>query len=361
MEEVDHIRGEIIHDGTLPHREFNFDRHGHLYIDLENLPDETPLETEFSVGLPVFLVAPIEVLRLLTFSNKGNFLFEVLPFSSLGPCRDKPTPYNYSCTVCFFVRWLLNARPTYEEAVHCLSNQEPTVVFEVAREIWCRLHVKPLRYRKYIWDEYREFHIKPLLDVYFDEETDTDLQDDATKCIYMWVNFINFITHVDFLQNPSIASCDALAFIGDFLIFSLRDAACNFPEFKEEHSSCSIFLLAAFCKHEEMFNIISQLSKIVAPALTAFNDSTWLESPSTTLMSYCQNILLCNSTEVYSLDLIPMNLLSHIRNAGYSMECTCVLVKSFLEYVIALREENVVDQPPIFSFLQLLFYLDSPY
>ena len=157
MEEFVQLGNAMKHDSFIPHRTFDLANDGGMLIDLRNLPNGTRMASPDCPNLPVYIVAPVEALRIRTFTENRNYLFEILTDEyNETPMAFTPTPYNDNCTVCLLVRWLLESQPSYAEAVYCLCEQEKACVFEVACEIWCRLHPKPFQYLHYSTENGRE-------------------------------------------------------------------------------------------------------------------------------------------------------------------------------------------------------------
>ncbi|CDS43619.1 conserved hypothetical protein [Echinococcus multilocularis] len=144
------------HFSNVQHSPFDPVIDGGLYIDLENLPTNTPtvtLDDNFAVEptgtiqIPVFIVGPMVALSWRCgrpfLGDKTNFI-DSLDFSLVYD----PTPENPNCKVCQLVRWLLTECPSYATAVNTMYSEDPIIVFEVMREIWSRFTTKVLRFSK---------------------------------------------------------------------------------------------------------------------------------------------------------------------------------------------------------------------
>ncbi|KAL5106625.1 hypothetical protein TcWFU_002144 [Taenia crassiceps] len=142
------------HFSNVQHAPFDPQTDCGLYIDLENLPPDTPTvtlgdtyiyESNGTIRLPFFVVVPMIALLLKCKeirSDKSAKFIDDLDFRLVY----NPTPENPDCRVCHLVRQLLTQRKSYEEALLAMYLEEPIIIFEVMREIWSRFSTKVLRF-----------------------------------------------------------------------------------------------------------------------------------------------------------------------------------------------------------------------
>ncbi|VDM22448.1 unnamed protein product [Hydatigera taeniaeformis] len=142
------------HESSVLHRRFDPDTDANLYIDLENLPPNTPMmsfedtydfEVDGGIEIPLFIAGPMKVLLCLVedsvFDNSDDFMDD-LGYRLIYD----PTPYEPECDVCCLVEWLLTECHNYAECLTELFGLEQIRIFEIMREIWCRLRPKPVAF-----------------------------------------------------------------------------------------------------------------------------------------------------------------------------------------------------------------------
>ncbi|EUB56129.1 zinc finger protein [Echinococcus granulosus] len=155
MQEVLELEPQVYnprHESELLHRPFDSQIDTDLYIDLENLPPDTPMMTfgndydllsDEGISIPLFIAGPMKVLRSINdergIQHPDNFLLD-LDYRLIYD----PTPYEPQCDVCELVRWLLTECENYGQCLEELFGLQQIVIFEIMREIWCRLRPKPL-------------------------------------------------------------------------------------------------------------------------------------------------------------------------------------------------------------------------
>ncbi|VDM32763.1 unnamed protein product [Hydatigera taeniaeformis] len=142
----------IPHDSSVQHIADAFHTENIHYIDLENLPPDTPtvkLGSDYccdengAITLPNFIVAPMMALSMRCkpcSTYEGDIFIDRLDLN----LRTGPTLENPKCKVCSLVKWLLTERDPYESTVVALYPEDPLILFEVMREIWSRFTTKVL-------------------------------------------------------------------------------------------------------------------------------------------------------------------------------------------------------------------------
>ncbi|KAL5971539.1 hypothetical protein TSMEX_000710 [Taenia solium] len=142
----------VCHASTVHHAPFDPQNDGDLYIDLENLPPDTPTvtlsdaylyESDGTIRLPIFIVAPMMALVLRCKGHRSDKGAKFI--DSLDPrLVYDPTPENPNCRVCHLVRQLLTQHRPYEEVMLAMYLEDPIIIFEVMRELWSRFSTKVL-------------------------------------------------------------------------------------------------------------------------------------------------------------------------------------------------------------------------
>ncbi|KAL5106883.1 hypothetical protein TcWFU_005808 [Taenia crassiceps] len=142
------------HNSDVVHRPFDLQLDVDLYINLENLPPNTPMMAfgndydqpiDQGINIPLFIAGPMVVLRdIITepgVRHTDDFIDE-LDFSLIYD----PTPFEPQCEVCDLVQWLLTECQNYGQCLSRLFVLRQIIIFEIMREIWCRLRPKPLAF-----------------------------------------------------------------------------------------------------------------------------------------------------------------------------------------------------------------------
>ncbi|KAL5970811.1 hypothetical protein TSMEX_001462 [Taenia solium] len=141
-----------LHYTNIEHRPFNLACDRLLFIDLEYLPPKTPALTFGDgfkhmcypgIAIPLFIAGPMLVLRSKCeqVPNDGDASF----FYDLeAEGIQLPTPENRECWVCCLVSWLLRECDNFSDCCERLQNESQAIIYEVMKEIWCRLSPKPL-------------------------------------------------------------------------------------------------------------------------------------------------------------------------------------------------------------------------
>ena len=315
MEEFAQLGSAIKHGSFTPHRRFDQVADLGMLIDMNNIPNETRLAEPDYPNLPVYSVAPIEALRIRTFIENRNYLFEILidEFNET-PLPFTPTPYNENCTVCLLVQWLVERQPSYAEAVYCLCEQEEACVFEVACEIWSRLHPKPFKNLHYAVQCGREIITLYQLLRSHNEEIDQDQRNRFQNTLHSSFNLAVFGAHVDFISNQSTVLCQTTEHIVSFLLLTLRHAACTFPEFSEEDCTVPLAILKAKLINDIMRRILITLANKVGIAISGFFGFEGLDSTRIRARSIAESfhqILCYNTLDIFSPYLLPPDLLVH--------------------------------------------------
>ncbi|KAL5106555.1 Huntingtin [Taenia crassiceps] len=141
-----------VHAGDLVHRPYNPCCDSELLINLDNLPPNTPtmgFEVTYNavgrpeIQIPLFIAGPLLVFRLHSEDFRPSYLMDFVRSMSTER-RRKPTPENPDCDVCNLVRWLVTECRNYEDCFQRLYHKPQVIVYEVMKEIWLRLHIKPI-------------------------------------------------------------------------------------------------------------------------------------------------------------------------------------------------------------------------
>ncbi|VDK22232.1 unnamed protein product [Taenia asiatica] len=146
------VKPNQVHASSLVHREFNPCCDSDIFIDLENLPPDTPMmgfEVTYNalgppdIPIPLFIAGPLLVFRLHSEDFRSSCLTDFIR-SMPADRRQQPTPENPDCEVCCLVQWLLTECQDYDQCFRRLYPKPQVIVYEVMKEIWLRLYRKPI-------------------------------------------------------------------------------------------------------------------------------------------------------------------------------------------------------------------------
>lgn len=129
------------------HDVFDINVHYNLLIDLNNLPHDQPMmQVHQPTAVPYFIIGPLGAFSLIVIgASSSTELF----LTNYDNCTFRnPTPYHPDCRICVLVQWVLENCPSVTACVGKLLKETPLNIFEVNREIWCRLYPKPIEFSK---------------------------------------------------------------------------------------------------------------------------------------------------------------------------------------------------------------------
>lgn len=128
----------------LPHKEFNPMYNTGLYISLKNIDESKWMRTLHpEAGVPLFLFTAMEALKDCIMEREDDTAKSYINLIVNTNIR-YPTPPNSECRICQLVNYLLKKCENLDEAKEILMKEDTIIVFEVNRELWTRIHPKPL-------------------------------------------------------------------------------------------------------------------------------------------------------------------------------------------------------------------------
>ncbi|KAM7533552.1 hypothetical protein Aperf_G00000123646 [Anoplocephala perfoliata] len=138
------MQGPIHHAiSEIPHANFTPQIHNNLYLNLNNLPLNEEMRTLYPFGIPIFLHTALDVLANAALTQDPDVTVSIDTQITYTNIR-KPTPPHPDCLICRIVDWIITSCPNPHECRTRLQSLNLITIFEVNRELWCRILPKPL-------------------------------------------------------------------------------------------------------------------------------------------------------------------------------------------------------------------------
>lgn len=271
----------IHHSSTVQHVPFDPQNNSDLYIDLENLPPDTPTVTlsdayicdsDGTIKLPTFIVAPMMALILRC---KGHLSDKSAKFIDNLDSRlvCDPTPESPDCKVCQLVRRLLTHCPSYEETMLNMYSEDPIIIFEVMREIWSRFSTKVLRFsERHVKYAKTISYITIPLELEYKTPMTPKLRENmrwpaCMEASLEWTNGFMFLLRNDIGERG--INSQVACFIFCNLIRILRMHVEDFLPLENQEVFPQFYMLKAIKAHpSEVIRIISRLANAITLSLT---------------------------------------------------------------------------------------------
>lgn len=340
------------HESHIVHQPFDPQRDVDLYINLENLPPGTPMMTfgndyrdpiDAGIEIPVFIGGPMWV------------LLEIIEEGGIHPTDDlindlnssliyDPTPYEPQCTVCVLVRWLLTQCQHYGECLH-LCRLRQIMIFEIMREIWCRLRPKPLAFSGRHLDQASriKYLILPMHNMY-----PLPLFPFAPPAVLPWVQggrlvSLEWTYGFMFLIHEDIVSAGELAPISRFLFANLIRILRAYINaklpFVPGATNSRLYILDAIWLNSGIaLEVVMKLAKTIFLTLAEL-EGDWIPHPTPPppgfrrensiwyrkrMQRIVDNLLAMNVAELFYNGANPENFYQHSINCATSPQlCPC--------------------------------------
>lgn len=127
----------------IPHCRFDPRLHSNLYLDLNNLPLNEEMQAIHPLGIPFFLYTTMVALLRAAFVRDLNTTVSFVTHITHTKIR-KPTPPHPNCQICQNVTWIITSCPNPQACKERLEGLSVITIFEINREMWCRIFPKPL-------------------------------------------------------------------------------------------------------------------------------------------------------------------------------------------------------------------------
>ncbi|KAL5970810.1 hypothetical protein TSMEX_001461 [Taenia solium] len=341
------------HRSNTVHRPFDLQLDANLYIDLENLPPDTPMMAfgndydepmDEGIDVPLFIAGPMRVLRDIIedplTDSTDNFIND-LDFSLIYD----PTPYEPQCHVCGLVQWLLMECQNYGQCFAQLWELEQIIVFEVMREIWCRLRPKPLAFSgRHLYQALRvNYFSLPTLNLYplplspFHPPVIRQWLFEGRYYTLEWTYGFMFLIHEDIESAGERApvSCFLFANVSRILRASIAD---ELPHVSTPRNSWLYILDAIWTRPGVALTLVMKLARTIFLTIAEM-EGDWLPNPTPPppgfrreqsmwyrrrMLHIMENILAMNVAELFHNGANPENFYQHsIHCATSPMRCFC--------------------------------------
>ncbi|KAM3180452.1 hypothetical protein ACTXT7_016250 [Hymenolepis weldensis] len=274
------------HRCGIAHEKFDPQRHGNMYINLDQLPDTAPMmrfdkfftkptHNEEDIDIPLIIAGPIYALSELIWEDEDQFTF----IGELDCCsyRD-PQPYNDDCPVCKAVIVILTLCKTYADCKRVLKKLKPLLIYQVCHEIWCRLQPQPLAIEGSVqvrFDSFVYSHITRFYDITRPSEDGVTHPvilswPERREVMLEWTNGYAFQTHHIVSEGPNESRMQrtAAGFILTFMLRFLRGYTTILaPELSNDPNSPFFFIDAIKALYEKELNIIDGVVLHLYPTL----------------------------------------------------------------------------------------------